>query len=58
MDTPQLHRSKDGHEEDPVIVYDDLEIDQQGRPARWRWHVECIRCGQPLPHVPVSSSQR
>ena len=55
MDAGQQLQAEDGHEEDPIIVYDDLEVDEHGRPVKWLWHVECIRCGQPLPHVQMPS---
>ena len=58
MDARQQLHAEDGHEEDPIIVYDDLEVDEHGRPARWLWHVECIRCGQPLPYASAMSARR
>jgi hypothetical protein len=37
-----------GLRHDPIVVYDDLRIDKDGRPAAWLYHVECYVCGQVL----------
>jgi hypothetical protein len=39
----QLH-----HEHDPIVVIDDLRLDEHGQPAAWLYHVECYHCGQVL----------
>lgn len=36
------------HEHDPIRVNHTLETDDDGRPARWLWHVECYGCGEIL----------
>jgi hypothetical protein len=38
------------HQHHPTRVVHDLELDEQGRPAKWLWHLECRTCGQPLDH--------
>jgi hypothetical protein len=31
---------------DPIVVYDDLRLDDNGQPAAWLYHIECYDCGQ------------
>ena len=33
------------HQHEPIVVYDDLRIDEHGRPAAWLYHLECLTCG-------------
>jgi hypothetical protein len=36
------------HEHDPIRVVYDLQLDEDGKPECWLWHLECYSCGQLL----------